>query len=413
MGCSMNRLIYCLVVVALAHTEAAVDSSTSAHRDSGFIAGGLERWDASGGTLVWRRSGEPLSPAEGARVLRSAAERGGRIAQADLGFAYMRGVGVPHDDVQARYWSQKAAEAGVPTAHVNLAYLYLTGRGGPKSYLLAYKHYFIAAFTGAPEENFFRGQWYENERAARNVPLTVIFYLTAARQHHVGAAVALTKYMVPLLVPVVLIAALLLRAGLHPMTGGERDGVVSCRLSSRWTPCFKFVVSALWFCMLVAGALLVWLGVLDDFVVRDKLFAHGRWIATASGMAISLFFGTHCVLLKRVALDGRRFHVSNYLRRVAVPIQRLTRVSGSHAMWLDFITLEFADDTGFGRRIVFMPTLRLVPLFTPHPTLVLLRELMKTTTSKDCGTEIPGSPNSGEAGPHRQVHPIAGKLGSR
>lgn len=117
----MSRVLYCLVAVALVHTEAAGLPSAPGDEDSDFITGGLERPDESGGSLVWRRSGEPLSPEEGARVLRKAAERGNRTAQANLGFAYMRGIGVPHDDVQARYWSQAASGAGNPTAHADSA----------------------------------------------------------------------------------------------------------------------------------------------------------------------------------------------------------------------------------------------------------------------------------------------------
>jgi len=77
--------------------------------------------------------------------LRKAAEQGNARAQANLGFAYMRGLGVPLDYVEAIKWSAKAAAAGVPTAHVNLGFLYATGLGGQRNYLLAYKHYAILA----------------------------------------------------------------------------------------------------------------------------------------------------------------------------------------------------------------------------------------------------------------------------
>lgn len=399
-------------VSILAHADETVSNHPLDDVPDDLIFGGLESPDNPADFLVRRRSGIKVTSEQAARWLKIKAEQGNPYAQVTLGFAYMRGIHVPHDDAKARHWHQKAARAGIATGHGNMAYLYLTGRGGPKSYLLAYKHYFIAAFTVDPETSYLAGRWYEREAEAKNLPLTLIYYFSAARRGHPQAIVELSRYMLPIIVILFVVVVILARAFWRARNKNQGYEKARHCLSSQWTPLFKFVVSAAWFCILVAGVLLVWLGVLDDFVVKDMLFAHDRWIGTLSGMAMSLLFGVQCVLLKRVDLDFLHFHISNYLRQVQVPVQSLVRVSCSRMMWPEFIAIDFTDDTGLGKRIVFIPTLRLVTWFTPHPTLEQLRKLIEIINNKTDMPDIPGNLKIGEVCPNQQTQSIAGKPGA-
>ncbi len=52
------------------------------------------------------------------------AERGDAEAQANLGFMYREGLGVPRDDAEAAKWYLKAAEQGDAAYQYNLGHMY-------------------------------------------------------------------------------------------------------------------------------------------------------------------------------------------------------------------------------------------------------------------------------------------------
>jgi TPR repeat protein len=82
--------------------------------------------------------------------IRPLAERGDAQAQAQLGFMYEHGRGVPQDYVAAVRWYMCAAEQGYPTAQYLLGLMYDKGHGVPRSDVLAYKWLNLAAAGAQP-----------------------------------------------------------------------------------------------------------------------------------------------------------------------------------------------------------------------------------------------------------------------
>ena len=80
--------------------------------------------------------------------LRKAAEQGDAGAQANLGFMYDRGWGVPEDDQEAVRWFRKAAEQGAAMAQHNLGVMYSKGEGVLENYVKAYAWLNLAAAQG-------------------------------------------------------------------------------------------------------------------------------------------------------------------------------------------------------------------------------------------------------------------------
>ena len=79
---------------------------------------------------------------------RPLAERGNEAAQANLGFMYAKGQGVPQDDQEAVRWSRLAAEQGDAVAQCNLGVMYNKGQGVPQDYTEAVKWYRLAVEQG-------------------------------------------------------------------------------------------------------------------------------------------------------------------------------------------------------------------------------------------------------------------------
>ena len=66
------------------------------------------------------------------------AEQGHADSQAALGYMYLTGNGVVHDDDKAATWYMRAAQQKQPDAVYFLGTLYLNGRGVQKDYVRAY-----------------------------------------------------------------------------------------------------------------------------------------------------------------------------------------------------------------------------------------------------------------------------------
>ena len=77
-----------------------------------------------------------------------AAEQGDAEAQANLGFMYANGEGVPQDDVEAVKWYRKAADQGYAKAQHMLGFMYIIGQGVPENATEGVKWYRKAAEQG-------------------------------------------------------------------------------------------------------------------------------------------------------------------------------------------------------------------------------------------------------------------------
>ena len=75
----------------------------------------------------------------------------GLLAQSNLGWMYLNGLGVEQNDSIAARWYQRAAEQGDARAQNNLGILYATGRGLPRNDMQAYGWFKLAAAQGYPD----------------------------------------------------------------------------------------------------------------------------------------------------------------------------------------------------------------------------------------------------------------------
>ncbi len=79
-----------------------------------------------------------------AALYRHDAELGVIVAQVNLAFMYLDGLGVAKDYAQAAKWFQKAAEQGNGEAQYNLGLLYQEGKGVEKNPVEADKWFILA-----------------------------------------------------------------------------------------------------------------------------------------------------------------------------------------------------------------------------------------------------------------------------
>ena len=101
---------------------------------------------------------EEVKMFEGYKVL---AEKGGKVAQYNLGLCYANGYGVAKDQVQAVSWYRKAAEQGDTDAQFNLEVCYRKGEGVTKDHVEAIKWYRKAAEQGYAKAQSNIGVCYE------------------------------------------------------------------------------------------------------------------------------------------------------------------------------------------------------------------------------------------------------------
>ena len=104
--------------------------------------------DDSYKSTVAVRTNAEQTPEQKIETLRKLAETGDANAQANLGFMYTNGEGVPKDAVKAVEWSQKAAAQGNAYAQANLGFIYMIGEGVPKDAVKAVEWYQKAAAQG-------------------------------------------------------------------------------------------------------------------------------------------------------------------------------------------------------------------------------------------------------------------------
>jgi hypothetical protein len=154
-------------------------------------------------------------------------------------------------------------------------------------------------------------------------------------------------------------------------------------LSSTWTFFHKFLLP-----VLLTGGFAV--------ALRAALEARGAYSSTPAaappidllllgvvmlvGIGASVVF---CAPLKRVRVsdDGDSLLVSNFLREWTVPIGLISDVTQNRWLKLRPITIHLRIDPGCGKRVVFMPPLRLNFLFwREDPEVNELRALVASRT---------------------------------
>ena len=145
-------------------------------------------------------------------------------------------------------------------------------------------------------------------------------------------------------------------------------------LSSAWTFWGKFIFPAVWILGFGFGTLQLWLGNLVDGnsalpPSQIKFVFLGVWIL---GTTFTLWTGAG---LKRVRMDERQLHVSNYFREIHVPFSEITDVRQNR--WINSrpITIYFRDATEFGGKVTFMPKWRIRLFWRTDPVVSELEQL--------------------------------------
>lgn len=96
------------------------------------------------------------SPYSSADSVRQQAEAGNVRAQAELGWMYSNGRGVPQNFLLAAKWYRKAAEQGNGNAQFALGLLYNKGEGVPRDLVLAYMWLNLAASQAVGDDRDFK-----------------------------------------------------------------------------------------------------------------------------------------------------------------------------------------------------------------------------------------------------------------
>jgi len=123
---------------------------------------------------------------------RGAAEAGSDSAMLDLGFLYVKGLGVKQDYGEAAEWHRKAAEAGNTVAMTGLGMMYEKGTGVAQDYAEALKWHRKAAIFGESTSMFALGMLYEHGLGVdKNRPAAIEWYRRAAEAGCKPAAKAL------------------------------------------------------------------------------------------------------------------------------------------------------------------------------------------------------------------------------
>jgi hypothetical protein len=125
-------------------------------------------------------------------------------------------------------------------------------------------------------------------------------------------------------------------------------------LSSAWTFWAKFVFPAVWISGFGIGTILLWVGGFHDRnnampPPQIKFVFLGVWVLG------STFILWASAGLKRMRMDERQLHVSNYVREICIPFSAIVDVKQNR--WLNSrpITIYFRGATEFGDKATFMP----------------------------------------------------------
>jgi len=137
---------------------------------------------------------------------------------------------------------------------------------------------------------------------------------------------------------------------------------------------YKFVFTTVW-----SGGF--GLGTIGLFLANDFEAEQARWwflLAWLVGTA-GLWWG--CARLKKVRIGVQGLEISNYVRTVTVPFRDVVGVT--QHVWVNTrpITLKFAQDSAFGRSILFMPPLS-YRMFIDDPIVEQLRSLAGITEGR-------------------------------
>jgi hypothetical protein len=147
------------------------------------------------------------------------------------------------------------------------------------------------------------------------------------------------------------------------------------RVSSSLTGFYKFILPAIW--AFAGGGTAV--ALLQEVISGSGLpkgsdsflvLFFGFWLI---GLMI-LYFG--CAHLKQVSIGDGVLYISNFVKEIRVPFVAIQEVTESRLDNMHPVTIRFRVATPFGRKVVFIPHLRLL-LWGKYPVVAELRALAR------------------------------------
>ena len=156
---------------------------------------------------------------------------------------------------------------------------------------------------------------------------------------------------------------------------GEHGEEPMRQLSSSMTFFYRFIFPTVWIGAFAFVTLLMFI-IPDSFQGGDV--HETRWIFAFMTLLGGGFIYWGCMRLKTVSMSGDALIISNYRRRVDVPLRDVEVISGSMFMSPELIWLRFRHPTPFGEKIVFMPKVRFHFGFSRHPLVAELRALISS-----------------------------------
>lgn len=139
-------------------------------------------------------TGVPQSYGKAVHWFRKAADKGSKFAQNNLCVYYVNGWSVPKDQEMAVYWCRKAAEQDHVDSQAYLAYCYSQGLGVSKDEKAALSWYQRAAQNGSVVGQYNLAVFYENGTGtAKNLEEAIKWYRKAAGQGYDPAKKALER----------------------------------------------------------------------------------------------------------------------------------------------------------------------------------------------------------------------------
>ena len=120
--------------------------------------------------------------ADGATLMREAADAGLPMAQYRMAKLFESGQGVPRDLSQSRAWTAQAAEGGNVKAMHDLAVFYAEGEGGQQNYAGAVQWFRNAAEYGLIDSQYNLGVLYEQGLGVTADPVEALYWFMVAQK---------------------------------------------------------------------------------------------------------------------------------------------------------------------------------------------------------------------------------------
>jgi len=89
----------------------------------------------------------------------------------------------------------------------------------------------------------------------------------------------------------------------------------------------------------------------------------------------SFFIYNFCIKLKLVEIDDNCIYISNYAKKINVPLSAIDQIRENFFINLHPILIKFKNDTDFGKKIIFTP--KGLYIFRRHPIVQELRDMVQ------------------------------------